>query len=172
VARIVKKTRKIPTFKAKVAIPIIEEPNSGKYFGASTRIVSESKITRGIRLPRSIALRKRLKEINITEKNVANLTDIKKSDVLKIVNGLEVTQDIIKATTNFLGVDDFGVEIISAKKIVKNRARQKAYRVVSMVQDTSSLEAQGLESIKIKRMIVKTEKEFITGPYNARLWNK
>ncbi len=41
-----------------------------------------------------------------------------------------------------------------------------------MVQDTSSLEAQGLESIKIKRMIVKTEKEFITGPYNARLWNK
>ncbi|MDX4069856.1 hypothetical protein [Aliarcobacter skirrowii] len=39
-----------------------------------------------------------------------------------------------------------------------------------MAQDTSSLEEQGLESMAIKRMIVRTEKEFLKGPYSSRLW--
>lgn len=39
-----------------------------------------------------------------------------------------------------------------------------------MVQDTSSLEEQGLESMAIKRMVIGTQKEFLLGPYRSRLW--
>lgn len=38
-----------------------------------------------------------------------------------------------------------------------------------MVQHTSYFEGQGLESMAIKRMIVRTEKEFLS-TYNSKWW--
>lgn len=81
-----------------------------------------------------------------------------------------VPKDILYKITKILGLDFYGKEIKSVKQLKKDRARFKAIRVVSMVQDTSSLEKQALESMAIKRMIVRTEKEFLLGQYRSRLW--
>lgn len=115
-------------------------------------------------------IRKRLNKVGIDLTNLNKLADINKIDGMRLLRSEFTSTDSIKKTINLLGLDSFGRETKTLKQLNKDRARSKAIRVVSMVQDTSSLEEQGLEAMAIKRMIVRTEKEFLKGPYSSRLW--
>jgi hypothetical protein len=115
-------------------------------------------------------IKRRLNKVGIDSENLGKVAQINKKDVIRLLNSNFISKDTVEKTTQILGLNSFGKEIVSVKKLKKERARSKAIRVVSMVQDTSSLEEQGLESMSIKRMIVKTEKEFLKGPYSSRLW--
>ncbi|RXK03580.1 hypothetical protein CRU97_12125 [Halarcobacter bivalviorum] len=113
---------------------------------------------------------RRLNKVGIDLENLDKVAHIDKKDVIRLLNANFTSRDFIEKTTQILGLSSYGKEIKSVKQLRKDRARSKAIRVVSMVQDTSSLEEQGLESMAIKRMIVRTEKEFLKGTYSSRLW--
>ena len=115
-------------------------------------------------------IKRRLNKVGINSKNLDKITHIDKKDVIRLLNSDFTSKDSIEKITQILGLNSYGKEIKSVKQLRKDRARSKAIRVVSMVQDTSSLEEQGLESMAIKRMIIKTEKEFLKGPYSSKLW--
>lgn len=131
-------------------------------------IMSKSKI----RITPSLKykIKRRANKVGIDVQNLYNVANIDKKDVIRLLNSNFTSKDSIEKTTQILGLNSYGKEIKSVKQLRKDRARSKAIRVVSMVQDTSSLEEQGLESMAIKRMIVRTEKEFLKGPYSSRLW--
>lgn len=115
-------------------------------------------------------IKRRLNEIGIDLANLNKIAEISKKDGIRLLKSDITSKDSIEKTTKLLGLNSFGREIKTLRQLNKDRARNKAIRVVSMVQDTSSLEEQGLESMAIKRMIIRTEKEFLKGPYNSRLW--
>ena len=48
--------------------------------------------------------------------------------------------------------------------------KDKAIFMASLVQDTSTLEAQGLEKKSLNKIISKFQKEFLSGKYKNRLW--
>lgn len=115
-------------------------------------------------------IKRRIHEAGIDLKNLNKIVDLNKKDLIRLFNADFTSKNSVERTTKILGLNSYGREIKSIKQLKKDRARSKAIRVVSMVQDTSSLEEQGLESMSIKRMIVRTEKEFLKGPYSSRLW--
>jgi hypothetical protein len=130
--------------------------------------MSKSKVK--ITLSLKYKIKRRLNKVGINSENLDKVAHINKKDVIRLLNSDFTSKDSIEKTTQILGLNSYGKEIKSVKQLRKDRARSKAIRVVSMVQDTSSLEEQGLESMAIKRMIVRTEKEFLKGPYSSRLW--
>lgn len=112
----------------------------------------------------------RMKEIGIPLEKIVELSHRNKSTVLKVIQGIHVSKKDLEATTSILGLSRTGKEIKKANEIRKARAREKAIKIVSMVQSTSALEAQGLEKSKVNRMIIRTEREFLEGPYKSKLW--
>lgn len=84
--------------------------------------------------------------------------------------GEDVKLSTVEKITNFLGLDFAGNEVISLKELEKQRAKEKALFMASLVQSTSALEVQGLEIDSLNKMISKFEKEFLQGQYKNRLW--
>jgi len=72
--------------------------------------------------------------------------------------------------TNTLGLDFAGNEMIDIETLKEQRAKQKALYVVSLVQDTSALEIQGLESEDITNLLEETKNQFLIGAYKKSLW--
>lgn len=62
------------------------------------------------------------------------------------------------------------------KKYTKEQEEAQAYKravyIVSLVQDTMSLEGQGLGKEAIDKLIEKAKQEFLTGKYKDKLWEK
>lgn len=69
-----------------------------------------------------------------------------------------------------LRLDTFGNEIIDIKTLREKIAEEKALQIVSLVQDTMSLEKQGLEQKHIKKLLEETKEAFLTGDYKNNLW--
>jgi hypothetical protein len=115
-------------------------------------------------------IKRRLHKIGIDLENLNKVADIQKIDAVRLLNSNFASKVSIEKTITILGLNSDGQEIKTVQQLRKDRARTKAIRVVSMVQGTSSLEEQGLESMAIKRMIIRTEREFLQGTYSSRLW--
>lgn len=115
-------------------------------------------------------IKRRLHKVGIDLKNLNKVADIQKIDAVRLLNSNFASKVSIEKTITILGLNSDGQEIKTVQQLRKDRARTKAIRVVSMVQGTSSLEEQGLESMAIKRMIIRTEREFLQGTYSSRLW--
>lgn len=131
-------------------------------------VMSKSKIR--INPSLKYKIKRRANKVGIDLQNLYKVANLDKKDVIRLLNSEFTSKNSIEKTTQILGLNSYGKEIKSVNQLRKDRARSKAIRVVSMVQDTSSLEELGLESMAIKRMIVRTEKEFLKGPYSSRLW--
>ena len=76
----------------------------------------------------------------------------------------------IERITNLLGLDFAGNEVVPLNQLQKQRAKEKALFMASLVQSTSALEVQGLEQDSLNKIIDKFEKEFLQGQYKNRLW--
>ena len=76
----------------------------------------------------------------------------------------------IEKITNLLGLDFAGNEVIPLNQLQKQRAKEKALFMASLVQSTSTLEFQGLEKDSLDKIIHKFEKEFLQGQYKNKLW--
>ena len=112
----------------------------------------------------------RKKQININIENLAKLSQLGVRTVNRFFAGEDVKLSTIERITNLLGLDFAGNEVIPLKELEKQRAKEKALFMASLVQSTSALEAQGLEKDSLNKIIDKFEKEFLQGQYKNRLW--
>ena len=112
----------------------------------------------------------RKKQINISIENLARLSHLGVRTVNRFFAGEDVKLSTIEKITNLLGLDFAGNEVVPLKELEKQRAKEKALFMASLVQSTSALEAQGLEKDSLNKIIDKFEKEFLQGQYKNRLW--
>jgi transcriptional regulator with XRE-family HTH domain len=112
----------------------------------------------------------RKKQINISIENLAKLSNLGVRTVNRFFAGDDVKLSTIERITNLLGLDFAGNEVIPLNQLQKQRAKEKALFMASLVQSTSALEVQGLEEDSLTKIIHKFEKEFLQGQYKNRLW--
>jgi transcriptional regulator with XRE-family HTH domain len=112
----------------------------------------------------------RKKQINISIENLAKLSNLGVRTVNRFFAGDDVKLSTIERITNLLGLDFAGNEVIPLNQLQKQRAKEKALFMASLVQSTSALEVQGLEEDSLNKIIDKFEKEFLQGQYKNRLW--
>ncbi len=112
----------------------------------------------------------RKSKINISIENLAKLSNLGVRTVNRFFAGEDVKLSTIERLTNLLGLDFAGNKTLSLKQLEKQRAKDKAIFMASLVQDTSALEVQGLEKESLDKIISKFQKEFLSGKYKNRLW--
>ena len=112
----------------------------------------------------------RKKALGISIENLAKLSHSGIRTVNRLLAGEDVKLSTVEKITNILGLDFAGNETVTLKELEKQRAKQKAIFMASLVQSTSALEMQGLEKNTLDKMIHKFEKEFLTGAYRDHLW--
>jgi predicted transcriptional regulator len=112
----------------------------------------------------------RRKSVDITIENLAKLSNIGTKTLMRFFAGDDVKLSTVEKVTNVLGLDFAGNEIVNIKTLRENQAKAKALYIVSLVQDTSSLEMQGLENDTINEMIEETKLELLYGEYKNKLW--
>jgi len=112
----------------------------------------------------------RKKQLNITIENLAKLSSTGVRTLNRLLAGDDVKISTIEKITNLLGLDFAGNEIVSLKELQKQRAKEKALFLASIVQGTSALEMQGLEDDSLNKIIASYEKEFLSGSYQDTLW--
>ncbi|MCT7586623.1 hypothetical protein [Aliarcobacter butzleri] len=112
----------------------------------------------------------RKKQININIENLAKLSNLGVRTVNRFFAGDDVKLSTIERITNLLGLDFAGNEVVPLNQLEKQRAKEKALFMASLVQSTSALEVQGLEEDSLNKIIAKFEKEFLQGQYKNRLW--
>ena len=112
----------------------------------------------------------RKKQIGITLDNISTLSKVGSRTVIRFFGGEDVKLSTLEKITNILGLDFAGNEIIDIGTLRQNRARERAIYIVSLVQDTSALEMQGLENHDIEILITDTQELFLTGEYQKKLW--
>ncbi len=115
-------------------------------------------------------IQNRKKQINISIENLAKLSNLGVRTVNRFFAGDDVKFSTIEKITNLLGLDFAGNEVIPLNQLQKQRAKEKALFMASLVQSTSALEIQGLEKDSLEKIIHKFEKEFLQGQYKNRLW--
>lgn len=115
-------------------------------------------------------IKNRRKDIGITMNNLSSISEIGTKTLARFFAGADVKLSTVEKITQVLGLDFAGNEIMNIKALREKRAEEKALYIVSLVQDTSALEMQGLESNEIKSLIEDTKKQFLTGKYKNTLW--
>jgi len=112
----------------------------------------------------------RKEEVGITIDNLSRLSNLGYRTISRFFSGDDVKLSTVEKITNLLGLDFAGNEIIDIDTLRNKRAEQKALYIVSLVQDTSSLEMQGLEKNNLNILIEDTKEQFLTGVYQKHLW--
>ncbi len=107
-------------------------------------------------------VKNRKRELNLTYELIADLTGLGYRTIVRFFNGDDVKLSTVEKITNLLGLDFAGNELISTKKLLEKRAEQKAFEIVSLVQDTSSLEEQGLDNDRLKELLEFTKNQYLT----------
>ncbi len=115
-------------------------------------------------------VQQRKAEVGITLENLAKLSHNGVRTVHRFFAGEDVKLSTIEKITNTLGLDFAGNETLTLQELNKQRAKEKALFMASLVQSTSALEMQGLEVDGLRKVIHKFEKSFLVGEYQDRLW--
>ena len=115
-------------------------------------------------------VKQRKKDIGLTIDNIAKLSKLGNRTVTRFFAGEDVKLSTLEKITNILGLDFSGDEVVDIKTLRENRAKEKALYIVSLVQDTSALENQGLNSKHIEKLIEETKEQFLNGEYQKNLW--
>ena len=115
-------------------------------------------------------VKRRKNTIGLTIDNIATLSNLGNRTVARFFAGEDVKLSTLEKITNILGLDFAGKEIVDVETLKKQRAKEKALYIVSLVQDTSALEKQGLDNNKLQLLIHDTQEQFLTGEYQKYLW--
>jgi transcriptional regulator with XRE-family HTH domain len=109
-------------------------------------------------------------QAGITIENISRLSHLGNRTVARFFAGDDVKLSTVEKITELLGLDFAGNELIDVQALREKRAEQKARYIVSLVQDTSALEMQGLERDEINVLIEETKAQFLNGAYKRNLW--
>jgi len=112
----------------------------------------------------------RKEQTGMTLENIFTLSHLGSRTVTRFFAGDDVKLSTVEGITDILGLDFAGNEIIDIETLKAKRAEEKALYIVSLVQDTSALEMQGLESDEIRALIEETKEQFLHGQYQKSLW--
>ena len=112
----------------------------------------------------------RREDVGITIDNLSKVSDLGYKTLSRFFAGHDVKLSTVEKVTEVLGLDFAGNEVIDLKTLRDRRAEAKALYIVSLVQDTSALEMQGLEKKELNSLIQDTKKQFLTGEYQNTLW--
>ena len=115
-------------------------------------------------------VKSRKTQMGMTLDNISKLSQLGNRTVVRFFSGEDVKLSTLEKITNIMGLDFAGNETIDVKTLKENRAKEKALYIVSLVQDTSALEMQGLESRELNNLIEETKNEFLYGAYQKNLW--
>ena len=91
-------------------------------------------------------------------------------DVLKAVldHPADATASSVERVCSCLGMSRDGLPLVPNRTFRKHAARKKAQFVVSIVQGTMGLEAQGLDAVARAKLLQKTYERFERNPHE--LW--
>ena len=115
-------------------------------------------------------VKKRKEQIGLTLDNISKLSHLGNRTVTRFFSGEDVKLSTLEKITNIMGLDFAGNELVDIETLKEKRAKEKAIYIVSLVQDTSALEMQGLEDKAIQSLIQDTKEQFLTGEYQKNLW--
>ncbi|WP_428026431.1 helix-turn-helix domain-containing protein [Arcobacter sp.] len=115
-------------------------------------------------------VKNRKDQLGITDENLSKLSKLGTRTVSRFFAGEDVKLSTVEKVTNVLGLDFAGNEVIDINTLIENRAKEKALYIVSLVQDTSALEMQGLGTTAVNNLIEETKQQFLTGEYKKNLW--
>jgi len=115
-------------------------------------------------------VKSRKTQMGMTLDNISKLSQLGNRTVVRFFSGEDVKLSTLEKITNIMGLDFAGNETMDVKTLKENRAKEKALYIVSLVQDTSALEMQGLESRELNSLIEDTKNEFLYGEYQKNLW--
>jgi len=115
-------------------------------------------------------VKQRKSQLDMTIDNIAKLSKLGNRTVVRFFSGEDVKLSTLEKITNILGLDFAGNEIVDVERLKEQRAREKAIYIVSLVQDTSALEMQGLQRRELDILIEETKEQFLYGEYQKNLW--
>ena len=115
-------------------------------------------------------VKQRKETIGLTLDNISKLSHLGNRTVARFFAGEDVKLSTLEKITEVLGLDFAGNETVDIETLKEKRATEKALYIVSLVQDTSALEMQGLGSDAINSLIEDTKAQFLTGAYQKNLW--
>lgn len=116
-------------------------------------------------------IKQRRTELNISLENLAILSGLGYRTVTRLLAGDDVKLSSVEQITKVLGLDFAGNEEVDIQTLREQRAEKKALYIVGLVQDTMSLEKQGLEKEAIDDLLKKTKEQFLTGEHKDKLWS-
>ena len=115
-------------------------------------------------------VKNRKSQMNMTIDNIAKLSKLGNRTVVRFFGGEDVKLSTLEKITNVLGLDFAGNEMVDIDILREQRAKERALYIVSLVQDTSALEMQGLEKRELDILIEDTKRESLYGAYQKNLW--
>ena len=115
-------------------------------------------------------VKSRKTQMGMTLDNISKLSQLGNRTVVRFFSGEDVKLSTLEKITNIMGLDFAGNETTDVETLKENRAKEKALYIVSLVQDTSALEMQGLESRELNGLLEDTKNEFLYGEYQKNLW--
>jgi transcriptional regulator with XRE-family HTH domain len=114
-------------------------------------------------------VQKRKRQIGLTIDNIAKLSNLGNRTITRFLAGEDVKISTMESITHLLGLDFAGNETLSINELKQNRAKEKALYMVSLVQDTSSLEGQGLDNEQLNLLIEQAKDSFLH-QHQKSLW--
>ena len=115
-------------------------------------------------------VKSRRNDLGMTLDNISKLSSLGNRTVTRFFSGEDVKLSTVEKITIILGLDFAGNEVVDIETLRLKRAKEKALYIVSLVQDTSALEMQGLESNEINSLLEDTKNQFLIGEYQKNLW--
>ena len=115
-------------------------------------------------------VKSRKEQIGLTLDNISKLSHLGNRTVTRFFSGEDVKLSTLEKITEIMGLDFSGNETVKLETLKEQRAKEKAIYIVSLVQDTSALEMQGLENEALQSLIQDTKEQFLTGAYQKNLW--
>jgi len=112
----------------------------------------------------------RRQHVGITVESLSKLSNVGYKTIMRFFSGDDVKLSTVEKITNVLGLDFAGNEVIDINALRDKRAKERALYIVSLVQDTSSLEMQGLDNEDINEMLQDTKMQLLYGEYKDKLW--
>ena len=112
----------------------------------------------------------RKEEMGVTLVNISKLSNLGYRTVSRFFNGQDVKLSTVEKITNLMGLDFAGNITLDISLLRENRAKERALYIISLVQDTSSLERQGLEDSELNILLEETKENFLNGGYKKNLW--
>jgi len=114
--------------------------------------------------------KRRKEQLGVTLEQIAGHTRLGYRTIARFFAGEDVRVSTLEKITGFLGLDFNGESLVDAERLREERASQKARQLVSMVQETSALEMQGVSKEQFELLVEEAREALLHGEYRKMLW--